>query len=166
MHVTKNVIRPSHAIIDHVRLGRDTNKRQWRLQRHYGSRKVVKFFTTDRPIDPKYNCCHVTWCLNCKSWSVISPLGFVTDNKLCVSGRITLRMNSNHGLYKDRKIEFGQTFQRIPAFAAALNYVNLKTSSSSTRAQLYNFRVTNSSAVVTINGVRCRDLQLSWIACL
>merc|ERR1712142_909258 len=88
---------------------------------------------------------------------------YLDDNKLCVSGRVWPSMDSSG---KNRKIEFGQTFQRIPAFAAAFNYVNLKTSYTDAYAQLFNFRVTNSSAVVTIYAYHCNALELSWIACL
>jgi len=92
---------------------------------------------------------------------------YLDDNKLCVSGRVWPSMDSSgKNVRKDRKIEFGQTFQQIPAFAAALNYVNLKTPQTNAYAQLYNFRVTNSSAEVTIYAYRCSALELSWIACL
>merc|ERR550534_2721709 len=91
---------------------------------------------------------------------------YLDDNKLCVSGQLRPSMSSSGSFYKDTKIEFGQTFQRIPAFAAALNLVRFKTSYTSAIAQLYNFRVTNSSAVVLINAGNCQHLELSWIACL
>merc|ERR1712142_18044 len=91
---------------------------------------------------------------------------YLDDNKLCVSGQLRRSIRSSAYISEGRKIEFGQTFQRIPAFAAALNYVSLKTSDSYAYAQVYDFRVTNSSAVVRINTDRCYGFELSWIACL
>merc|ERR1712142_1220367 len=91
---------------------------------------------------------------------------YLDDNKLCVSGEIHQSLDASGYDGKDRKIEFGQTFQRIPAFAAALSVVNLKTSYPDGWAQVYNFRVTNSSAVVTIYGKHCSYMRVNWIACL
>merc|ERR1712142_582691 len=91
---------------------------------------------------------------------------YLDDNKLCVSGQLRRSIRSSAYISEGRKIEFGQTFQRIPAFAAALNYVSLKTSDSYAYAQVYDFRVTNSPAVVRINTDRCYGFELSWIACL
>jgi len=93
---------------------------------------------------------------------------YLNDNKMCVSGRVRARKASSGYISQnqDRKIEFGQTFQRIPAFAAAFNHVVFQTSNTNAYCQLYNFRVHNSSAVVMISGARCYDLELSWIACL
>merc|ERR1712142_763711 len=51
---------------------------------------------------------------------------YLDDNKVCVTGRVAQTMDySNSYVEKYPKIEFGQTFQRTPAFAAALSYVNL-----------------------------------------
>merc|ERR1712142_682524 len=51
---------------------------------------------------------------------------YLDDNKLCVAGKIEQTLDaSNSYVEKYPKIEFGQTFQRTPAFAAALSYVNL-----------------------------------------
>merc|ERR1712142_122843 len=91
---------------------------------------------------------------------------YLDDNKLCVAGKIEQTLDASGSVYKDRKIEFGQTFQRIPAFAAATSVVNLKTSYSGASAQVFDFRVTNSSAKVTIYGNHCWFMYVNWIACL
>jgi len=92
---------------------------------------------------------------------------YLDDNKMCVMGDIVQNLDSSGRWdYKTRKIEFGQTFQRIPAFAAAFSYFDLKPSYSETAFELSNFRVTNSSAVVKISGIYCHGGRINWIACL
>jgi len=93
---------------------------------------------------------------------------YLDDNKLCVTGDV--------GLYpktagENLKIEFGQTFQRIPTFAAALSTVYLKTADAEPQAkeahaQVYNFRVTNSSAVVALYSKNCWYMRVNYVACL
>jgi len=95
---------------------------------------------------------------------------YLDDNKLCVTGYFEEKYLADSGEEKDHKIEFGQTFQRIPAFTAALSAVYLKTADAEphvkeAHAQVYNFRVTNSSAVVQIYGKHCWNMQVNWIAC-
>ena len=86
---------------------------------------------------------------------------------MCVSGVIEQSLGgSGVGVVKKPKIEFGQTFRRIPTFAAALSYVQLKTSEGYAYAQVVDFHVTNSSAVVKIAGTRCNYAYVNWIACL
>merc|ERR1712142_66611 len=96
---------------------------------------------------------------------------YLDDNKLCVTGYFEEKYLADSGEEKDHKIEFGQTFQRIPAFTAALSAVYLKTADAEphvkeAHAQVYNFRVTDSSAVVQIYGKHCWKMQVNWIACL
>jgi len=92
---------------------------------------------------------------------------YLDEHQMCVSGVITQGLDgSGVGVIKQPKIEFGQTFRRIPTFAAALSYVNLYTSDDYAYAVVYDFHVTNSSAVVKIEGTRCRYAYVSWIACL
>ena len=98
---------------------------------------------------------------------MISPLAFDTENKICVAGEIVLSMDAYGHQSWDREIEFGQTFQRIPAFAAALSRVDLKTDNKGHGlVRLYNFRVTNSSAKITIHGYQSYLTTVNWIACL
>ena len=86
---------------------------------------------------------------------------------MCVTGMIKETLDgSGVGVVKQPKIEFGQTFRRIPAFAAALSRVQFTTSSSYAYAIVKDFHVTNSSAVVTIVGTRCSIASVNWIACL
>merc|ERR1712142_1318006 len=92
---------------------------------------------------------------------------YLDDNKVCVTGRVAQTMDySNSYVEKYPKIEFGQTFQRTPAFAAALSYVNLRTSNNQGWAYVGEYRVTNSSAVVRICGRYCYTAHIDWIACL
>jgi len=93
---------------------------------------------------------------------------YLDENKMCVMGEVhqTLDASSGREDTKEAKIEFGQTFQRIPAFAAALSVVDLKTSENIAKAQVHNFRVTKSSAEVTIYGKHCSYMRFNWIACL
>jgi len=89
---------------------------------------------------------------------------YLDEHRMCVSGVITQGMDSS--VVKKSKIEFGQTFRRIPTFAAAFSYFYLKTSGSYAYANVYDFHVTNSSAVVTIQGTSCYNAHVNWIACL
>merc|ERR1719228_2485150 len=79
---------------------------------------------------------------------------YLDDNKMCVMGIIgRLSLDSSGSDSKNVKIEFGQTFQRIPAFAAALSFVYF--TENVAFAQLYNHGVTNSSAEVSIDAWHC-----------
>jgi len=92
---------------------------------------------------------------------------YLDDHRMCVTGMIEQSLDgSGEGVVKHPKIEFGQTFRRIPAFAAALSYFHLQTSDSSAYAAVYDFHVTNSSAVVKIQGTHCHAADVNWIACL
>jgi len=97
---------------------------------------------------------------------------YLDENKMCVMGKIEQELDDSGYDNKDAKIEFGQTFPRIPAFAAALSTVGLKTSPGSgtwanqARAQVYDFRVTKSSAEVKIQGWQCYRAHFIWMACM
>merc|ERR1712142_457492 len=92
---------------------------------------------------------------------------YLDEHRMCVSGMFTEGMDqSGTPVAKKRKIEFGQTFRRIPTFAAALSYVYLRTSGPYAYAQVADFHVTNSSAVVKIMGRFCGRVNVNWIACL
>jgi len=90
---------------------------------------------------------------------------YLDENKMCVMGYITEK--SKYNTYtKDRKIEFGHTFQRIPAFAAALSVENFVNIENRAMAGVWNFRVTNSSALVSIEGNHLDHMYINWVACL
>jgi len=90
---------------------------------------------------------------------------YLDDNKMCVMGIIgRLSLDSSGSDSKNVKIEFGQTFQRIPAFAAALSFVYF--TENVAFAQLYNHGVTNSSAEVYIDAWHCSQLSVNWMACM
>jgi len=93
---------------------------------------------------------------------------YLDVNKMCVMGEIEQYMDRSGMDNKDAKIEFGQTFPRIPAFAAALSNVGLEPSDSDkrARAQVYDFRVTKSSAEVKIQGWQCYRAHFIWMACM
>jgi len=97
---------------------------------------------------------------------------YLNDHKRCVTGVIRENKVDQSGQQKfiNRKIEFGQTFQRIPAFTAALSRVSMQTSYDprydATAAEVTIPQVTNSSAVVKIYGYRCNDVYVHWMACM
>jgi len=92
---------------------------------------------------------------------------YLNDNKMCVMGQICESFGGSGTESKNPKIEFGQTFQRIPAFAAALSNVNLKTSNNGhSYVGVNDFHVTNSSAVVQIYGGDSYYMCVNWVACL
>jgi len=93
---------------------------------------------------------------------------YLDENRMCVTGVIEKSLDeSGVGVSKKANIEFGQTFKRIPAFAAALSNVNLNTETAHyAYAQVRDFHVTNSSAVVTVQGTRCYEVYVNWIACM
>jgi len=92
---------------------------------------------------------------------------YLDEHRMCVTGMIEESLDSSGmGVVKKRKIEFGQTFRRIPAFAAALSFVHLVTSGDQAYAVLQDFHVTNSSATIRINLYSSYNSHFNWIACL
>jgi len=95
--------------------------------------------------------------------------GYLDENKICVTGDYRQGMDDlGTGVVKRPKIEFGQTFRRIPAFAAALSYAKYKTAASQgyAYAMVNDFHVTYSSADIKIQATACYDVYVNWIACL
>jgi len=92
---------------------------------------------------------------------------YLDENKMCVMGVIEQSLDrSRQTVGQKVKIEFGHTFQRIPAFAAAVSGYALSTDGFY-EASLYNFnQITTSSAVVSIRAYRCSYMHFVWIACL
>jgi len=84
---------------------------------------------------------------------------YLDDNKICVAGSFNApRMDSYYTL------DFGHTFQRVPAFTASLN---------GKRPQVYQYhvynlppKVTESSAVLLINTKDLEFAKITWMACL
>merc|ERR1712142_1373380 len=93
---------------------------------------------------------------------------YLDENRICVGGEIQLGLNDGRRVVKKTKIEFGQTFQRIPTFAAALSTFDCNVRSDVIQSYIYlrDFHVTNSSAAVTIIGNYCHHARVNWIACL
>jgi len=91
---------------------------------------------------------------------------YLDENRVCVSGVIQESLSSGGSITKKRTIEFGQTFQRIPAFAAALSLIDLVGKASNPISYVDDFHVTSSSAVVRIFGSYASYIEVNWIACL
>ena len=91
---------------------------------------------------------------------------YLDDNRICVGGEIRQGLDTSKWIEKKPKIEFGQTFQRIPTFAAAISGYDCLTNVGNSYIYVYDFHVTNSSAVVTITGLHCYETYVNWIACL
>jgi len=91
---------------------------------------------------------------------------YLDENRVCVSGVIQESLDSGGPITKKRTIEFGQTFQRIPAFAAALSLIDLSAHSNNPMSYVDDFHVTSSSAVVRIFGNYASYIEVNWIACL
>jgi len=92
---------------------------------------------------------------------------YLDENRVCVSGVIQQGLNYQGDIRKKRTIEFGQTFQRIPAFAAAISYIDFYAhDNKNVMITVSDFHVTNSSAVVKIFGRRAFATRINWIACL
>jgi len=93
---------------------------------------------------------------------------YLDENRVCVSGEIGQGALLNTGGDKTvkRTIEFGQTFQRIPAFATAFSYIDFVGNSGEPWVYVTNLHVTDSSAVVKIFGRHAIGARVNWIACL
>jgi len=93
---------------------------------------------------------------------------YLDENRICVGGEIQQWLNNGRRVVKKTKIEFGQTFQRIPTFAAALSTFDCNVRSDVVQSYIYvwDFHVTNSSAAVTIMANYCHQARVNWIACL
>jgi len=91
---------------------------------------------------------------------------YLDDNRICVGGEIRQDMDKTGYVVKKPKIEFGQTFQRIPTFAAALSSYDCRTNVGNSYIYLKDFHVTNSSAVIKITGSYCYHAHVNWMACL
>jgi len=91
---------------------------------------------------------------------------YLDENRVCVSGMIGESLKSDGRITKTRTLEFGQTFQRIPAFAAAITWIDFVGGASNPISLVNDFHVTNSSAVVTIFGHNAYKTEVNWIACL
>jgi len=91
---------------------------------------------------------------------------YLDDNRICVGGEHRRLLNSGGNFDKNSKIEFGQTFQRIPTFAAAISTFKCRADVSNSYIYVYNFHVTNSSAVIRIAAGYCYRAYAHWIACL
>jgi len=93
---------------------------------------------------------------------------YLDDNKICVGGQFTQRLDAwAEEVIKKPKIEFGQTFRRIPTFVAAISTIDCKAKDvSNPYIFVYDFEVTTSSAKIKVAGYDCYKTYVSWIACL
>merc|ERR1712142_90924 len=91
---------------------------------------------------------------------------YLDDNRICVGGEHRQGLDSSKWIQRKPKIEFGQTFQRIPTFAAALSAFDCRSDVHQSYIYVYDFHVTNSSAVFTIEGNYCYRAYVNWMACL
>jgi len=91
---------------------------------------------------------------------------YLDENRVCVSGMFGQNLDSGGDKSVKRTIEFGQTFQRIPAFATAFSYIDFVGNSGEPWVYVTNLHVTDSSAVVKIFGRHAIGARVNWIACL
>jgi len=93
---------------------------------------------------------------------------YLDANRVCVGSQTETYSldSSSERVAKTIKFEFGQTFQRIPTFIAAISAYSCRVDIDHPFIYVYEFHVTDSSAVVTLSQRYCYYAKVSWIACL
>merc|ERR1712038_2040423 len=82
---------------------------------------------------------------------------YLNDNEVCNAGNFNVQLSYSYEKYHE--IKFGQTFQRVPSFTAALRDIH-RCKGSKSYAYVDQFHVTKSSAKVRVVGNDCDYLEV------